>query len=305
MNTNDTAGTPASWNKETLEKRWEDHIKSLTAKDKLGLSAVRLRFQAEQGSSYADARDQWTDMDGEKRTAMWEHLLKSSEENTAEIMPVCVQCGECCVKSSPTLMVDDLEILRDEKIRWSDLVTLRQGEPARSPITSDVFYLPEERIKVREKKGTKTCIFYDEETTTCTIHMNRPIQCRAQACWDDENARALLDEKFMTRQNLLEGVEVLTELLAEHDKRCSFEKLRDAFEKLKQTKGESVDEVVDLLAFEDHFRHGVAEKLSIPEDTLDLVFGRPLAERVRLFGFCVEVGEDGVHTLVPDKDQKI
>ncbi|MCP4678277.1 MAG: YkgJ family cysteine cluster protein [Deltaproteobacteria bacterium] len=305
MNANNTAVTPASWDKETLEKNWEDHIESLASKDKLGLSTTRLRFQAEQGSSYANARDQWADMDEEKRVQMWEHLLKTSEESTQEIMPVCVQCGECCLKGSPTLMVDDLEILREEKIRWSDLVTLRQGEPARSPFSGDVFYLTEERIKLREKKGTKTCVFFDEETHNCSIHLDRPIQCRAQACWDEENARALLDEEFMTRKHLLEGVEVLTDLLATHDKRCSFEKLRDAFEQLKQTEGKSVDEVIDVLAFEDHFRHFVAEKLDIPEDTLDLIFGRSLVERVRLFGFRVEVGEDGARTLLPDKDQKL
>ncbi len=37
----------------------------------------------------------------------------------------------------------------------------------------------------------------------------------------------------------------------------------------------------------------------VPEANLDLVFGRKLSDRVRLFGFRVEQDKDGTKTLLP------
>ncbi len=302
MTTKAKNDNPAEWNQKTLEKNWRAHLEALARENKVGLTMERLRFQAEQGASYSDTGDRWSELNAESRAAAWQNLIKTSKEATKEMMPVCVQCTQCCRKGSPTLMRDDLELLGDEKIPWSELVTLRVGEPARSPYTEEVFYLPEERIKLREKPGTKTCVFLDEEASTCTIHVDRPMQCRAQACWDPETGKELMKEQHLTRKDILGQVETLAELLAEHDRRCSFERLRNAFEELKNTEGKAIDEVIDVIAFEDHFRHFVAEKLNIPENTLDFIFGRPLADRVRLFGFRIEVEDDGTRTLLPDED---
>ena len=54
-------------------------------------------------------------------------------EATQELLPTYVGCGECCRKSAPTLGQEDLVLLREEALPWAELVTLREGEPARSP----------------------------------------------------------------------------------------------------------------------------------------------------------------------------
>jgi Fe-S-cluster containining protein len=222
------------------------------------------------------------------------------EKTKGEPLPICRQCGECCRGASPTLMLEDLELLRDERIPWRNLMTLRVGEPAHSPLTNEAFFLAEERIKIREKTGKKECVFLIGETNLCSIYPNRPMQCRAQACWDPKLALDLAEEPCLTRRDIFRDVKVLIELLDEHDRRCSFDKLKNAFDELKQSKGKTIDQAVELLAFDDHFRNFIKETLNIPEDTVELVFGRSLADRVRLFGFRVETDADGTHTLMPE-----
>lgn len=77
-------------------------------------------------------------------------------------------------------------------------------------------------------------------------------------------------------------------------------KLSDAFAELAETNGREIDRVLELMAHEDHFRHFFAERLNIPEDTLDLVFGRSFAELAPLFGFHVVTEPDGSRCLVPE-----
>ncbi|MFP5213405.1 MAG: YkgJ family cysteine cluster protein, partial [Acidobacteriota bacterium] len=231
----------------------------------------------------------------------WKKLLESSEEVARELLPTCVRCGECCRLSSPTLQKDDLELVVGQKIPWNQLMTLRRGEAVRSPFERMPIFLDEDRIKIREKEGSHECVFFDAENEACGIYDNRPVQCRAQACWDPKLAEALAKKPFITRWDILKGVDLLLELIDEHDRRCSFHRLNEAFTKLEETKGESVNEVLDLMAYEDHFRRFLGDKLNIPADTLDLIFGRSYADLAALFGFKVVVDEDGSRCLVLDR----
>jgi Fe-S-cluster containining protein len=211
----------------------------------------------------------------------------------------CVLCGDCCRQGSPTLHQADLEILAREVISRQQLVTLRKGEPVYSPYEEKPVYLAEERIKIREKPGTRECIFLDAETSRCTIYPNRPAQCRAQACWDPAPAREIAAQPCLTRRDLFREVDLVLELLDEHDERCSFDKLEGAFDRLHKSGGENIAEVIDTLAFEDHFRHFVAERLDLPKEVLELFFGRSFSAMVGLFGFRVEKRPDGTKMILP------
>ena len=94
-------------------------------------------------------------MNGSQRLNSWKSLLEAAENMVREILPACVQCGECCRKGSPTLHEEDLDLLQEGKIPWGQLVTLREGEPAFSPFDEKPFLLPSECIKIREKAGAK------------------------------------------------------------------------------------------------------------------------------------------------------
>jgi Fe-S-cluster containining protein len=296
MNTPDL---PSSWDLGDLEKKWLSHLESMIADKKTTLPLKRVRFQAEGEPTYSDITSRWPEMTAEERSDGWKSLIETAEKSIQEVLPTCVQCGECCRNSSPTLHLDDLDILREEKIPWNTLVTIRQGEPARNPHSGKPFFLPTDYIKVREKEGSRECVFLDAEADTCTLYGNRPLQCRAQACWDSSQLDELIDEPRLTRKDLFANVKPLIQLIEEHDRRCSFEKMRQMFDELKETKGKNIDAILDLLAFDEHVRQFAGEKMTIPENVLDLVFGKKLSDRVSLFGFKVEIAEDGTRTLLP------
>jgi Fe-S-cluster containining protein len=294
-------GYPATWDVETLKRKWMEFLKVLMEDGEVTIPQKRVQFQVEQSSTYQDILRRWPRMSESERLDTWKRLMELSEKCSRELLPACTQCGECCRKGSPTLQVEDLELLRQGKIPWNMLYTLRRGEAVRSPFEEKLFFLLDERIKIREKDGNRECAFLDGANDVCAIYADRPVQCRAQACWDPEPAKEVAGQPYLTRRDIFQDVELLMDLMAEHDKRCAFGKLKAAFEALEETKGENVEEVLELLAYEDHFRHFLGEQLKIPEDTLELVFGRSFADLVSVFGFKVRREPDSTRCLVPDR----
>jgi hypothetical protein len=105
------------------------------------------------------------------------------------------------------------------------------------------------------------------------------------------------------RKHIFEGIDLLLEVIAEHENRCSFQALAQAFEKLGASKGENIEEVLALLSYEEHFRRFVVEKFTIAPQKLALLLGRSFAEMVPLFGFRVLEEIDGTKRLVPESLQ--
>jgi len=296
----DALDYPASWDAEKLRQNWLNHMLTLIKENETPIPLKRLQYQLEQSTAYHDIMHRWPTMDAGHRLKAWKILMEYSEQAVRDLLPTCVQCGECCRKGSPTLLVADLELLSQNTLDWNQLITLREGEPVRSPIKEEIFYLLDERIKVREKPGTQECVFLDSSTDRCTIYVDRPLQCRAQACWDPAEAEQLMKQAYLTRPDIFAGTELLLDVINEHHQRCSFAKLQSAFKKLQENGGDSVEELLALLSYEDHFRNFFSEQFNIPQDTLELVFGRSFSDLVQIFGFRVKKEADGTRCLVQD-----
>lgn len=301
-----TPQTPSAAIPEPPGWAWPDVFRHLTrelASRQLlrgtAMPAIRVHHQLEQDQTIAAIGERWPGLDAAARADAWPDLIQAGYDATKEPLPVCVRCGECCRRSSPTLYAEDAELVLEKLIPPSALYTLRRGEPVRSPFQKEPFHLLEECIKVREKPGHGGCLFFDEAENACTIYDNRPLQCRAQACWDPSVAEELAEEPKITRKALFGGLEELISLLEEHDERCGFTRLREVFDDLEKSEGQSIDAVVEAVAYEDHFRNFVTEQLNLPPDTVDLFFGRSFAQLVRLFGFEVEREADGTNVLKP------
>jgi Fe-S-cluster containining protein len=292
--------SPVHWGEGTLLQKWHEFLEYRASQSDGTIAVKRLQLQLEQLTEYLEIIRGWSKMNGSARLNAWRRLLEAAETVATKVIPMCVQCGECCRKGSPTLHEEDLELLQEGRIPWGQLVTLREGEPAYSPFDEKPFLLASECIKIREKAGSKGCVFLDDPTAQCRIYSNRPVQCRAQACWDPAQARQVAKLPHLTRSGIFEEVELLRDIIAEHDQRCSFKKLSDVFAAMAETNGREIDRVLELMAHEDHFRRFFAERLKIPEDTLDLVFGRSFAELAPLFGFQVVIEPDGSCCLVPE-----
>ncbi|MCE5336866.1 MAG: YkgJ family cysteine cluster protein [Desulfobacteraceae bacterium] len=297
-----SANHPAGWNVEQFRANWFAFLESIVRENSTLIPPRRVQYQVEQAAAFREIVAGWDSMDGFRRLDAWKRLLMIADESSREVLPVCVQCGECCRRGSPTLHREDLELLRSGKIPWGKIMTLRSGEPARSPFDGRPFLLPEERIKIREKEGSRECTFFDSEAGQCAIYDDRPLQCRAQACWDPMPARDLAEQQpFLKRADIFEGVGVLLDMIAEHENRCGFASLADAFEALSRNGGENVDEILRHLSYEDHFRRFVSEKFQVPGTDLELLFGRSFTDMVPLFGYRVTEEPDGTRCLVPDE----
>lgn len=296
-------GYPAEWDSDTLRQNWLKHMQALVDEQEISIPLKRIKYQLEQSTVYHDIMQRWPKMDGNQRLKAWKILQEYSDQAVHDILPTCVQCGECCRKGSPTLHVEDLELLKQGKLPWAQLVSLRQGEPVRSPLEQKVFFLLDERIKVREKPGAQECIFLESSTDRCSIYTDRPLQCRAQACWDASEAEELSKQAYLTRRDIFADVEVLQDIIAQHHQRCSFAKLQDAVKRIEEDGENAADELVELLAYEDHFRNFFSQQFNIPEENLDLVFGRSFADLVSIFGLRVVKEPDGTRRLVPDQTE--
>lgn len=297
-----SAQDPTTWDVETFRGNVAAFLEDAVRETGTILPLTRVRHQVEQDPTFQDVVRQWSGWSGAQRLDAWKKIPEMVERAIREVLPTCVQCGECCRRGSPTLMLDDLELLQSGAIPWRLLVTLRRGEPVRSAFEDKPAILVDERIKLREKPGTRECVLFDETTHQCAVYANRPIQCRAQACWDPEQARLLENELYLARRDIFKGVELLLDLMAEHDRRCAFDRLNAAFMRLAQGEDHTLDEVLQMVAFEDHFRAFFAEQLKIPGDHLDLVFGRSFVDLAPLFGFRVRTEEDGARCLVQEAE---
>ncbi|MGA2937492.1 MAG: YkgJ family cysteine cluster protein [Syntrophobacteraceae bacterium] len=293
---------PSAWDIDQFRANWFDFVEALLKEEaNLLIPSRRVRWQIEQTPVFQEVVSGWDKMKGSHRLDAWKRMLLGAEEACRTILPACVQCGECCRMGSPTLHLEDLVLLQSGKIPWDQLVTLRKGEPARSPFDGRPFVLPQERIKVREKEGLRECAFLISQIDRCSIYVDRPLQCRAQACWDPIPARDTAELPFLLRDHIFEGVEVLLEIIAEHEARCGFAVLSGTFEELSRSNGGNVQEVLRLLSYEEHFRQFVSDKFKIPARNMELLFGRSFAQMSTLFGFRVAEEPDGTRCLHVDE----
>jgi len=291
---------PSTWDAGQFRSNWSRFLEAVIKEEAGSLIPFRrLHCQIEQTVVFQEVSAGWEAMNGPRRLDAWKSLLIAAEQACRTILPACVECGECCRRGSPVLHLEDLPLLQSGKIPWDRLVTLRKGEPAHSPFDGMPFVLAEERIKVREKPGGRECVFLDGETDRCSIYSDRPVQCRAQACWDPMPARDAAEMPFLLRKHILEGVDVLLDIIAEHENRCGFATLSDAFEKL--TGRGSIGEVLELLSYEEHFRQFVSDAFKIPAKNMELLFGRSFIQMTPVFGFKVLVEPDGSRRLIADE----
>lgn len=291
------------WGLDELRGRWDRCLEDLTASPGFDMPLKRLRFQAGEDPELARIFSEWPGLDGEAREQAWKDLMEVAARAAAEVFPICVGTGDCCRKGSPSLFEEDLELVKNEEIPWKELVTLRSGERARAPEDGEPFDLPEEHLKIREDPETGACVFYDEEGEKCRIYVNRPLQCRAQACWDPEPGLELMEEARLSRARLFQEVPVLRDLILEHERRWPFSALREAMGRIESSSGEKVEDALRLLAEEASFRELVEEKMGVPTEVMSFLFGRSYTDLVALFGLQVVREEDGSRVLRPRTEE--
>lgn len=243
--------------------------------------------------------------DEEIRRQIGECLVKAAYATR----PYCIRCGTCCTKGSPTLSINDLELFTNDIVRPSDVLTIRKGELARAAGSDELERTEKELVKIQEVPGNNTCIFFKSGDKECSIYESRPLQCRRQECWNPQNHEEIGKEEMLARETFLQETGPLWEIVQRHEERCSHDRLSRVMAKLEATKGHAVEELLELLRFDQHVRHFIIEKFNLPPETHDFLLGRSLADSIEAYGLRVVEEPDGSFLLTvindspdPEKD---
>ncbi|MCD6560571.1 MAG: YkgJ family cysteine cluster protein [Deltaproteobacteria bacterium] len=215
----------------------------------------------------------------------------------------CIRCGECCIESSPTLQMEDISLVKDGHIEKTNLYTIRVGEIVWDPMNSKIKINDIELIKIKEKKESRGCIYYDEKAKACRIYDHRPLQCAALACWDTDKIMKVYDGAKAARKEFISD-SVLRGILEEHEKRCSYKKLDGYVKRIEPDGEKAINSVIELLKFDYHLRPFISKKRGIDPLEMDFFFGRPLIDTITMFGLKVVREENGsffLTLLSPDK----
>jgi hypothetical protein len=103
----------------------------------------------------------------------------------------------------------------------------------------------------------------------------------------------------LARKDLLSNVEGLWGLVEDHQKRCSYEKLTlfiDSLKKHKQDK--ALKSILDIIKYDAQIRELVVQKGGLDPEMTDFIFGRPITETIRMYGFKIKKQDDN-YRLIP------
>lgn len=261
----------------------------------------QLIHQVREEQWYQNLESTWEILNPQVRTREWKTLMNHLVEIAYGSRPYCVRCGECCLHGSPSLFLEDAELVIQGILSPQDLYTLRKGERAKLNAEGKLGMVQQEAIKIREKPENGQCIFYLEKDRECAIYQHRPLQCKLQACWDPESLKEILHKEKLSRDYLLKDDEAKLKLIHAHEERCGLEELDAAFSKIDQGGDETaLDRILEILRYDTTFRAVLTEKGGFRVEELDFFFGRSLQEIVRTYGMRVDRHEDGTYHLVAD-----
>lgn len=239
----------------------------------------------------------WDNLPGRQRVHRWKAFLDEIVSLAYKTRPFCIQCGDCCKQGSPTLHKKDRQLLDKGVLKTSHLITLRKGEMAYSAIERRVVFLKEEMIKLKEKPGSRECIFLNHDNK-CSTYQNRPLQCITLECWNPGKLEALYKRNpKLNRHDIVAKSKMLYEIIEAHEQRCSYESLKAAFKGLEKHQDEI--EVLELLAYDTECRPFFMENLGLVSEEMDFYFGRPFSLTIqKMFGYRVEEESPSSFVLV-------
>jgi len=158
----------------------------------------------------------------------------------------CTRCGTCCKKGGPTLHIEDKKQIEKGYIPIKFLFTIRKHEPAFDNIQELIAPAITDIVKIKSKKGSSECVFYDPSNSECCIYKNRPVECRELKCWDIRKISHLYDKNRISRKTLLSEINDLWNLIQDHQDRCSYKKIAELADQVKCNKVGRKDAIEQL-----------------------------------------------------------
>jgi Fe-S-cluster containining protein len=283
--------------REVMASLWDEYLTEVLGAPKKSARFRALRHQIEEAAGYKEIFREWNSLAPEARADAWRHLMETTRLNVQASQEICLRCGECCMKSSPTLLVSDLPLFTQEVLTWhevyalpkGDLATSREGKP--QP-------LQEERLKVREVPGSRQCWFYQAAQQKCRIYEERPEQCRRQQCWGEPPLEPDTAD-FLNRRHLFGQIKDIWDLIAAHQERCDRVQVREALVHLAEGREEAGDVLFEALHFDHHLRQMLLKEWELSAAATEMLLGRSLTDFLRDLGIKASLTSEGVFQVEP------
>lgn len=163
----------------------------------------------------------------------------------------CKRCGICCKKGGPILHHADRSFLQKNLVTLDQLRVIRKGELAFNPVTEKVEPAEVEMIKLAGTGTSWECPFHHKTgaLSACTIHGDRPMECRVLKCWDTTDIEAVVFKDCLTRFDVLGPDNPLLGEILDHEERCAYRELWLRIEGLKgKSREESIAEIQAVLS---------------------------------------------------------
>jgi Fe-S-cluster containining protein len=201
----------------------------------------------------------------------------------------CKRCGTCCKKGGPSFHLEDKVLIEKGVILSRHLYTIREGELAYDNVMGSLQPVSTDTIKIKGQRDSWTCIFFEAQGNKCKIYENRPVECRVLKCWNTADIEKLYSENRLTRKDLISEVEGLWDLVEDHQKRCSYEKVRKFVKTLKgEKRNDAMEGLIEMIGYDTQLRTLVREKGGVDPEMLDFLFGRPLTKTIENYGLKIK-----------------
>jgi Fe-S-cluster containining protein len=195
----------------------------------------------------------------------------------------CQRCCTCCKKGGPALHLEDKPLIETGIISSKHLYTIRQGEPSYDNVNNRIEPAAADIIKIKSQKNNQACILLDEQNSACSIYDNRPLECRILECWDTREIEKLYVKNRLTRKDLFYQMNDIWDLVSDHQNRCSYSTIQEMLAEQKSTGEETNHQALqEMIRYDKHIRSLLAEKGGMDPEMMDFLFGRPLAQTIRL-----------------------
>ncbi len=216
----------------------------------------------------------------------------------------CIRCGTCCEKGGPGFHEDDRDLIDSGIIPSRCLFTIRKGEFAFDNVSGSLEPVTSDIVKIKGKKETWTCIFFDEGGKQCSIYNDRPLECRVLKCWDTRELERIYAKRRLSREDLLSDVDGLWDLINDHQERCDYNRIRDLITDLNIGRGDTPQrELAEIIKYDIEIRKLVVSRGGLDAEILEFLFGRPLTKTLPNYGIKVQQQGEKI-TLVPKGKRK-
>jgi len=210
-------------------------------------------------------------------------LLRTPLKNITQ----CIRCGICCQKGGPTLHVEDKKILLAGHIGRENLITIRKGEWAFSPLSGRLVPAQQEFIKIAGKGKGWVCCFYDEEKSSCMLYAHRPLECRLLKCWDTAQLLSVVGKDILSRADIIGADDPLMKIIDEQEKECSVPMTEELISVLLENKNDpkSLAKLTALVQRDITIRSRAIAEFGLSLEAELFLFGRPLFKILSARGF--------------------